>query len=80
MTTKKSEALTLSDRLSRLTYTRACKLLGPNGKRLIARGAAIEIDDLKQDVYLAGDLFRLRLPGVNGRRPVVTWATCRWSA
>ena len=62
MTTKKSSALTLKDRLSRLTYTQACKLLGPQGKRLLQRGAAYEIEDFGQDVYLRGDLFRLRFP------------------
>lgn len=62
MTTKKSEALTLKDRLSRLTYTQACKHLGAQGKQLLQQGASYEIEDFEQDVYLRGDLFRLRLP------------------
>ena len=31
MTTKPSHRLTLRDRLSRLNFTQACKLLGPRG-------------------------------------------------
>ena len=61
MTTKKSAALTLSDRLSRLSYNQACKLLGPEGKRLLQAGSRYEVDDLEEDVYLSGDLFRLNL-------------------
>ncbi len=55
--------LTLKDRLSRLTYLQACKLLGAEGERLIRRGGACEID-IDEDVYFGGDLFRLRLNGV----------------
>ena len=39
--TKKSKKLTLKDRLSRLTYIQAAKLLGPEGQRLIGRGASL---------------------------------------
>lgn len=44
MTTKYSDALTLKDRLSRLTFVEASKLLGENGARLIRQGGKIEID------------------------------------
>jgi len=65
MTTKASDRLTLKDRLSRLTFTQACKLLGPQGKQWIAQGSKYEFDDLDGAVYLRGDLFRLKF----GRRP-----------
>jgi len=51
---------TLRDRLSRLTFGEACKLLGPRGQRLIRQGGACEIQ-LDEDVYLGDDLFRLSL-------------------
>ena len=60
-TTRKRQ-LTLQDRLSRLTFSQACKLIGANGQRLIQQGGAYEID-LDGDVYLGNDLFRLSLPG-----------------
>ena len=59
MTTKASHRLTLKDRLSRLNYTQACKLLGEEGRRLIQRGGKVEID-LDEQVYLQGDLFRVK--------------------
>ena len=61
---KKSKDLTLKDRLSRLTFTQACELLGGpiEGKKLLYAGGKIAIEDLKEQVYLDGDLFRLSLP------------------
>ena len=74
--TKQSKKLTLKDRLSRLSYLRACQLLGPNGPELIRRGAAYQDIDLDHDVYLRGDLFRLRLPGAaDGRKDAVATIT-----
>lgn len=60
MTTKPSQRLTLKDRLSRLNFTQACKLLGENGQQLIRHGGKCEID-LQEQVYLDGDLFRVKL-------------------
>ncbi len=60
MTTKPRHRLTLKDRLSRLTFTQACKYLGEEGRRLIQHGGHCEID-LEEQVYLRGDLFRLKL-------------------
>lgn len=54
--------LRLRDRPSRLIYTSACRLLGEDGERIIRQGAEYEID-LARQVYLRGDLFRLKLPG-----------------
>jgi hypothetical protein len=39
MTTRTNRTLTLRDRLSRLTFDHASKLLGKNGKVLIQTGA-----------------------------------------
>ena len=61
---KKSKDLTLKDRLSRLTFTQACELLGGpiEGKKLLYAGGKIAVENLEEQVYLAGDLFRLSLP------------------
>ena len=61
--TEASGGLTLRDRLSRLTYPRACQLLGPDGPRLIREGATYDEIDVDRDVSLRGDLFRLKLRG-----------------
>ncbi len=75
--TKKSKKLTLKDRLSRLTYLQAAKLLGPEGPRWIRQGAAYDNIDIDRDVYLRGDLFRLKLRDAVGcgRHAVVTITT-----
>ena len=61
--TRPAAKLSLRDRLSRLTFLAACKLLGPNGKDLIQRNANNWEFKIAEDVYFAGDLFRLRFPG-----------------
>jgi ERCC4-related helicase len=58
MTTKPSHRLTLRDRLSRLTFTQACKLLGEEGRRLIQRGGNWQID-LEDQVEFEADRFRV---------------------
>jgi len=55
--------LTLKDRLSRLTFTQACKLLGDNGNKLIIQGGKFPIESLDERVYLGDDLFRLSVDG-----------------
>ena len=69
-----SEKLTLKDRLSRLTFLEACKLLGPEGKKLIQRNANSWDFKIEEDVHLGDDLFRLRFPGetVDGQPLTVT--------
>jgi hypothetical protein len=52
--------ITLKDRLSRLTYRGACKLLGPEGERLIRQGGKYDID-IAEQVAWQGDLFKLNL-------------------
>ncbi|MBN2218317.1 MAG: DEAD/DEAH box helicase [Pirellulales bacterium] len=65
--TKKSKRLTLKDRLSHLTYYRACQLLGPEGAKWIRQGAAYDNIDIGRDVYLRGDLLRVKLRGAGPR-------------
>ena len=62
MLTKPSTELMLFDTLSRLTFTIATKLLGPNGDRLIATGGKFDID-LATQVKFDRDMFRLTLDG-----------------
>ena len=50
----------LKDKLSRLTYRQACKLLGPHGDRLIMEGGKYDINIYEQ-ILLEKDLFRLRM-------------------
>ncbi|HEY2253805.1 MAG TPA: DEAD/DEAH box helicase, partial [Planctomycetaceae bacterium] len=68
-----SAKLTLKDRLSRLTFLDAAKLLGPEGKKLIQKNANTWEFKIAEDVFLGDDLFRLRFPqSVNGQPTVVT--------
>ena len=52
--------ISLKDKLSRLSYTQACKLLGPQGKQLILEGGKYEIDVFEQ-VNFNNEHFRLNL-------------------
>jgi len=77
---KKSSHLTLKDRLSRLTYTTACKLLGEEGAALIREGGKYEID-VNEQVFLGNDLFRVRFPSFRpGERAAVVTITLMGSA
>ena len=60
MTTKQSRELTLRDRLSRLDYRTASKLLGEKAGRLLALGGAMTID-LDSQVTLTDSHFYLDL-------------------
>ncbi|MBM3707584.1 MAG: helicase, partial [Actinobacteria bacterium] len=55
--------LTLKDRLSRLTFTQACKLLGPEGSKLIMQGGKFEINLIEENVFLDNKLFQLFIDG-----------------
>ncbi len=59
-TARKSTVLTLKDKLSRLTYLQACKLLGPDGAKLIMRGGRFDID-IDRQVRMTNRQFRLEL-------------------
>lgn len=61
-TTKRTEKLTLYDRLSHLSYKQACDILGPEGALMLRRPQySIETIDIESDVYLGDDLFRLSI-------------------
>ena len=59
MTTKKSMELTLRDRLSRLAYQDACKLIGEEGAKWIQEGAQFNVD-IDRQVRLNDERFELR--------------------
>jgi superfamily II DNA or RNA helicase len=71
---KASGQLTLRDRLSRLTFEKACTLLGPLGKKLISRGGHWEVV-LEEQVYLGDDLFRLTLREPSGDTEAIVTIT-----
>jgi superfamily II DNA or RNA helicase len=73
-TVKPSAKLTLHDRLSRLSFEQACKLLGPEGKKLILQGSRRDVD-VHSDVYLGGDLLRVTFRQPNGHTEAVTTLT-----
>jgi len=52
--------INLKDKLSHLTYRQTCKLLGPEGEKLIRLGGKFDID-LNEQVILRKDLFQLNL-------------------
>ncbi len=58
-----SAKLSLKDRLSRLSFGDACKLLGPKGRKLIQKNANGWDFLIADHVFLGDDLFRLRFPG-----------------
>ncbi len=54
--------LGIRDRLGRLTYRAACRLLDPqDGEQKLRHGARFEID-LARDVFLGGDTLRVNVP------------------
>jgi superfamily II DNA or RNA helicase len=74
--TRPGALLTLKDRLSRLGFLDACKLLGPNGKKLIQQSGNLWDFKIAEDVHLGADLFRLRIPGEYvGEQPVTVSIT-----
>jgi superfamily II DNA or RNA helicase len=73
-TVKASSQLTLKDRLSRLSFEQASKLLGHEGKRLIQRGGKRDLI-VAEDVYLGDDLFRLKLPGLDSQPDAIVTIT-----
>lgn len=69
--TKQSDSLTLWDRLSRLNFEQASKLLGPNAKKLIMRGAGSWDVDVSEHVRLNGRQFRMKFPDESEDDPPV---------
>ncbi len=71
-TSSKRRIRTLRDRLAHLSFERACKLLGPTGKKLMRTSGKLLGDvDLDRDVYLRGDLFRMTLRDVHAHEETV---------
>ena len=62
MTTKKSSALTLKDRLSRLTFRQACQSLGAEGPTLIRAGGKIDVQSFDEQVILTAEAYVVSLP------------------
>ncbi len=58
---KKQSRLTLKDRLSRMTYVQACKLLGEDGADLIRRPLPLDDFHPRRDLYLGDDLMRFTM-------------------
>lgn len=58
-------------RLARLTHYQACQLLGDEGAQLIMAGSKFEIET-ERDVYLGGDLYRVRVGAECGQPAIVT--------
>ena len=54
--------INLKDKLSHFTFQQACKLLGPQGDRLIREGGKYDID-IDEQVVLERDFFKLSLDG-----------------
>ncbi len=55
-----TEMTNLKDKLSRLTYREACRLLGPEGEKLIRAGGKYDIE-IYENVSLKNDLFKVNL-------------------
>lgn len=60
-TTARRRGVAFTEQLSRLTWHQACKLLGDNGDQLIRKGSRRWSVCPEEDVYLGGDLFRVRV-------------------
>lgn len=52
--------MTLKDRLSHLTYREACKLLGPEGDRLVRQGGKVPIE-IEEQITWGNNLLKLQL-------------------
>lgn len=74
VSTRPSGLLSLKDRLSRLTFLDACKLLGPTGSKLIPKGGNQWDVKIGEDVLLDENQFYLSLPDTtpDGRQVTVT--------
>lgn len=73
MAAKRRKKLSFHDRLSRLTFHQARQLLGDDADKLIFKGGDVCDIDPEEDVYLGGDLFRVRIwdQEVPGEKAVV---------
>ena len=65
---KETKHHALKDRLSRLTYSRACQLMGTEGPRLIRQGAAYQEINLARDGISAATCFGCDCRGLPGEK------------
>jgi hypothetical protein len=79
MVTKQStkRRIGIRDRLGRLTYRRACRLMadGQEGAVRLRQGGRFEIN-LPRDVFLGGDTLRVNVPDPElseGEAPPLPW-------
>jgi superfamily II DNA or RNA helicase len=70
-----SAKLTLKDRLSRLTFQEAGKLLGSQGPALISRSANRWPLNIAEDIDFGDDLLRVRFPVNPGEEPAIVTIT-----
>ena len=61
MLTRSPKELTFRDVLSRLSHVQACRLLGPEGSRLIMQGGKFEVD-IAEQVELTDTTLTVRFP------------------
>jgi superfamily II DNA or RNA helicase len=59
---KSKKRVSFQDRLARLTYIQACRLLGEAGEELLRQGGKHSELDTEVHCYLAEDLFRVNIP------------------
>ena len=61
-------------RIASLTYYQACQLLGDEGAKLFRQGERLFFVEPDRDVFLGGDLFRVRIedPDVDGGLAITT--------
>jgi len=59
---KSRKRVSFRERLARLTYLQACRLLGDEGEPLLHKGAQQWDLNTEEHAYLAGDLFRVNVP------------------
>ncbi len=71
---RKKKTNVFHERLGSLTYYQACQLLGDDGTKLIQEGGRVFEVQSDRDVYLGGDLFRVRVedPAVEDGLAVAT--------
>ena len=69
---KKQKTNSFHQRLARLTHYQACQLLGPEGRKLIQSGSQHFEVETEHDVFLGGDLYRVRIPTATESVVVVT--------
>jgi hypothetical protein len=70
MSTKASHTLSMRDRLSHLSFDEACRILGPDGRRLLIRGGCLELaspDDLRIDDEEARIAWEPEVGGLSSR-------------